>query len=115
MRTNEKALCRCDYCLQPKDTTNSPAHLRQSDGKWTIKTYVMCDECKEYMRGNFKYYQEYLKPNSKKCPIDGGDLHFEQMHGMMMYREITPERPKRAFNVFNARCSQCSNNFQVRR
>lgn len=104
---------KCDYCLQPAEKLNPPAHLRQTDGKWTTKLYSMCDGCKECMRGYFKYHREHLVRGTTKCPIDGSVLHFKQIHGMRIYRTITPEKPKHEFEVFDSFCPSCDGYFSV--
>jgi len=44
----------CDYCFRQTENVAS-VHLRQTDGKWTEKVYQICQSCKEYLGGVYKY------------------------------------------------------------
>ena len=47
----------CDYCMRHVKT-EARVHLRQTDGKWTEKAYHICQRCKDYLVGVYKYAKD---------------------------------------------------------
>lgn len=55
-----------------------------------------------------------LKSGTLKCPKDKSALHFEQMHGMRLRHEVIPEKPKRKYYVYYAKCPECNRDYDVK-
>jgi len=41
-------------------------------------------------------------------------LHFEQMQGMRLRREVEPKKPRRKYSVYRAECPKCYELYSVR-
>jgi hypothetical protein len=48
------------------------------------------------------------------CPADGTLLHWRQVHGMMLLREVVPPKPKHKYRVYDATCPTCNINYEVK-
>lgn len=49
----------CGYCLFNTDNLSKPAHIRDTSGKWSDSTYVLCPRCREHLKGYFKYAKQH--------------------------------------------------------
>ena len=52
---------KCDYCYAWVEQLSKPKHLRQTDGRFTERTYLLCPGCKAFMRGNYRNAPEASK------------------------------------------------------
>lgn len=70
---------QCDYCLRMDDRMVGPVRLRIDEigpNVWTEEELYICDNCKDYLRGLFRYSKPDRKPHYKtmrggKILIDG--------------------------------------------
>lgn len=56
-----------------------------------------------------------LKRGTKKCPDDGVDLEWRQAFGHNLIEMVFPEKPKKPFWVYGARCPKCNKNYAVKK
>jgi hypothetical protein len=56
-----------------------------------------------------------LKRGTTKCPVDKVGLHWHQMQGMRLTREIVPQKPKRPYFVYDAKCPKCGQRYEVKK
>ena len=45
----------CSYCLFNQESLSKPAHIRDTSGKWSDSTYLLCPRCRGHLKGYFKY------------------------------------------------------------
>jgi hypothetical protein len=55
-----------------------------------------------------------LKRGTVNCPRHKVALHWKQIHGMRLTREIIPKKPKHHYYVYDAVCPKCNKNYEVK-
>lgn len=56
-----------------------------------------------------------LKRGTVKCPNDKQPLLWHQFQGMRLTREIVPQKPKRPFMVYDAKCGVCGEHYEIKK
>ena len=56
-----------------------------------------------------------LKKGTTNCPADKATLEFRIGYGMNLVRQITPEKPKRPYYVYDARCPLCFESYEIKK